>query len=171
MANYVIADPVIGAPSPVSQVDTVQRWPLGYVARGVDNASGSAQLGGGMFVYLQGSNIASAGQIAHINGGTAILALTATAAPVGVAQGALSATNLYGWCQIQGVCDNVRGTNASIAANARLFISNAAGVVQSGAVAGAGINCMVPLASYTSADVYMKANLQFPFNIGSTASI
>lgn len=170
MSTYKIVDQAVGAPSPVTQVDATQRFPLGFIARAADNSLGAAQ-----FVYLQGSNVASVGQLVAISGNQAVLAGTVNstaAGPVAVAAGVMSATNLYGWAQVQGICDFVKFTNSSVAAGAPVYMAaGTAGVVVTNVVAGNGIKGIVPTVSYTSSQTYGTAHLMYPQVIGLTASI
>jgi hypothetical protein len=149
MSRYVIVEHQLGAPSPVSQTDSVQRWPLGYQAKAVDNA-----IGAGEFVYAQGSNVASIGQFVQVQNNSAVLLGTVNSAshfPVGVAAGLLSATNAYGWVQVQGVCDYARGTNSSIGVGADLYIAaGTAGYLVTNVVTGNRVAGVVAPVSYTS---------------------
>lgn len=174
MSNFVIADPAIGAPSPISQADTVQRWPLGFIARGVDNASGSAQLGAGMFQYVQGSNVSSAGALVQIQNNSAVLLTNNVGSkfPVGVVGAALSATNLYGWVQVQGICDYARGTNSAIAAGAPLYGGSFAGIAHTASVASGFLNGIVAPVAYTSSQsLSLTLQLQYPTLMANSASL
>ena len=170
MANYVIADPFIGAPAPASVTATSQYWPLGLECRAVDISSGASQLGGAVFRYCQGSDVGTAGLVVYIQSNQAIKLGATQNYPVGIAAGALSATNVYGWVQVQGLCDYMRGTNVSIGAASALYIGTAAGFVQSGSAAASRIYGMLPSASYTSSQsLSMSVELNRPY-VGVTAS-
>jgi hypothetical protein len=138
MSNYVIANPFIGAPTPVSVTNTTQLWPAGFMIHAVDNASGAVQLGGAMFQYVNGFSASapqSIGQAVVLIGASAQLlgsANTATKGPVGIAAGAISATNVWGWVQRQGHCDFVRGATAGDfgAVGAPVFVGTTNGQVQ-----------------------------------------
>jgi hypothetical protein len=101
MSNYVFVSP--GGMQPLASPSTVQQHPLGYRAGAVDPTLGYAE-----FQYVQGSTNA-AGLPVFIKGNTALALASATnfgsAGPVGIAPAALSATNVYGWAQVYGLCD------------------------------------------------------------------
>lgn len=176
MSNYKMIEPMQGAPSPASATATVQQWPLGYEAKFVDIQSGTANVGAGVFVYAQGSNCTAIGQAVALNGNQAVLLAAANSAskfPVGVAAGNLSATNVYGWVQVQGVADYVRGTNSAIAAGAPLYINaGTAGLIGSNVVAGNMVLGAVCPVSYTSSQsASMTVQLNRPIVVGLSASL
>jgi ABC-type Fe3+ transport system substrate-binding protein len=171
MSAYKINENQIGYPGPASATATVQGWPLGYNARGLDPTLGEA-----VFVYAQGNNVASAGALVKIINGSAVMAGTVNSAsygfPLGIACGALSATNLYGWVQVEGLCDFARGTNAAVAAGAPVYLQAGAGVIASAVVAGNQIVGMAVPVSYTSSQsASMTVQLNFPTQVGLTASL
>lgn len=181
MSDFKIADPRIGVPQPVSATSTYATnelpFPLGMSARGIDQGSGTAApLGAGVFVYARGSNVASRGQFVHLQGNSAVLLAAANSAskfPVGVAAGVLSATNVYGWVQVQGLCDYARGTNSSIAAGIPLYIAaGTAGYLLTNNVAGNMVLGVVAPNSYTSSQSQsLTVQLNYPRVVGLTASI
>jgi hypothetical protein len=117
-------------------------------------ATGSAAIyAAGEFVYCRGSNVASAGQFVNIQNGSAVLAASANssrALPVGVAAGALTATNVYGWVQVRGRCDYARCTNHSFAADIPLYLGTTAGFLGSVYLAGGQVFGAVAPASLHS---------------------
>lgn len=137
-----------------SDTETVQRFPLGFEVNGVKVASASNDTGGfGVFAYAQGSNVSSAGQFVHLHNQSAVLFASANSQsvlPVGVACAALSATNLYGWVQVQGYVDYAKGTNSSIAAGVGLYPTGTAGVLATSGGTGNRVWGVVAPASYTS---------------------
>lgn len=168
MSTFKIIEPSIGY-VPVTQVDTEQKHPLGFIARGADLATAvsSANQGAGQFIYLQGSNCSSAGRWVAISGNQAVLAGTVNStspSPLAVACGVLSATSQYGWAQIQGKCDFGLGTNSSIAAgNGIYFAAGTAGVVVTNVVAGNRVQGACFGASYTSSQSLSQSYfLNFP---------
>ena len=178
MANYVIVDPFIGAPSPVSLTDTVQKFPLGLVARAVDMNTGTANVGGGEFVYCVGAATGgTAGAFVQYAGYTASVMSAANSAsrlPCGFAAGALTATNAYGWVQIRGIVDNAKGTNADIAAGVPLYLHAGAGQIASAVVAGNQIqgvfaykSCTGTLASAGA----LSVQVEYPQIMGLSASL
>src|SRR5713101_4068032 len=141
MSKYVIIDPVIGAPAPCSATATSQQWQLGYLGQGFDVATvaSSKNVGCGMFIYAVGSNVASLGQFVMLSNSSAVLLASANSAsffPIGVAAGNLSASNVFGWVQVGGLCDYARATNSSIGAGVPLYFAATAGIVNT--VAGLG---------------------------------
>ena len=174
MANFKMVEPVIGAPSPATATYSTAAWPLGYEAKFADQQSGSANLGAGVFVYCQGSNVASAGQLVHIVNNSAVLLDSANSAsfyPIGLAATALSATNVYGWVQVQGLADYGRQTNSSGGAGIRLALASTAGQFGTVTALGSrihGLICPVSFTSSQSASITLQ--LQRPFVVGITAS-
>ena len=178
MANFVIVDGLVGAPSPVTATDSVQKWPLGYIARGIDYNSatgntGSTNCGAGMFVYCAGSNVSSSGQWCSIVNGTAVIATGARPGPVGVAAAdGLTATSVYGWVQVQGKLDYGKGTNTAISTNQALYLGSIVGVAHSASVDGgfiAGAVCATSYATTNSNSAHYF--LQFPAVLGSSAAM
>lgn len=178
MSNFLVVDQHLGVPTPVSQTGTVQLTYLGHVARAADFTSGASSLnrGGAQFVYCQGSNVSSVGRWVQISNNSAVLVGTVNstaACPVGVAAGVLSATNVFGWVMIQGVCDFVLGTNSSIPAGNSLFLAaGTAGVAVSNPVAGNRILGAACGASYTSSQsLSQTVQLFYPSIAGVTAGL
>jgi len=149
MSDYKIVEPQMGAPSPCSVTATVQGWPLGYIAKGEDFASGLGgtaftsvtRCGDGLFIYAVGDTAGapqSRGQAVMLRGNSALLAGTVNKAsnlPVGIAAGPISASNVYGWVQVQGFCDYARGTNANTSVGATAFVGVTTGQLASTQVA------------------------------------
>lgn len=174
-ANFVFIDPVIGAPGPVSATGTVQQYDIGLYARAADRGSGktAGYAGGAQFVYCRGSNVGSIGQFVHVSNGSAVLLASANSAawwPIGVAAGALSATNVFGWVQVQGICDYATMTNVSVAANAYINFGSTAGQVGSVTALGSRIQGIAVPVSFTSSQSSMTVYLDFPKALGLTAS-
>jgi hypothetical protein len=155
MSKFVIVDQILGNPTPVSQTATVQQFPFGPVVNATDAATvaSSLNMGGGQFVYAQGSNVTAIGQFVHLSGVSAVLLASANSAsffPIGVAAGNLSASNVFGWVQVNGMCDYARGTNSSIPAGAALYLAGTAGLLISNSAAGSRVIGVVCSNSYTS---------------------
>ena len=145
MSDYKIVEPQLGVPSPVTLTATVQQWPLGYIAKGEDFASGLGgtaftsvtRCGDGLFQYCVGDTAGPAlsiGQAVLLRGNSALLAGTVNRLsnlPLGIAAGALSASNVYGWVQVQGFCDYARGTNANTSVGATAFVGSTTGQLAS----------------------------------------
>jgi hypothetical protein len=178
-AQFVVIDPFLGVPTPVSQTLTTRLFDLGQTVRAADkNTTGSAfYCGAAEFVYCQGSNVASRGQFCHIVSNSAVLLASANSAsfyPIGLAAGALSATNVFGWVQIAGLADYATVSNTDVAANIRVAYGSTAGQVGSVTALGSriqGINIPVSYGSARSASApNLTVQLQRPFQIGITAS-
>jgi hypothetical protein len=172
-ANFYIVDPTPGAPAPVTQTGTVQVFPLGYVARGADYQTGSANAGAGQFVYMRGSNVTTVGQMVALSNGSAVLLGTVNSASlnnVGVAAGNLSATSVYGWVQIQGYCDYLKGgsTDVGAAGLGCYILASAAGYIQSARIQGNRISGIVFTNTFSSADTNMSVWLMYPKLLGSS---
>jgi|SRR6185312_11960586 len=180
MASSYVIDTPVGA-TPVSQTDTVQRFDLGIEARGVDRQTGksSVNVGAGVFVYARGSNVTAAGQFVHLSqsigggGQSAVLLASANSTcfwPIGVAAGNLSATNVFGWVQVVGVCDYALVSNTSVAANAYIALASTAGQVGSVTALGSRIAGIAVPVSFTSSQTSLTVLLNRPMIIGITAS-
>lgn len=177
MSNYYAVNPLIGAPTPVTATASSPQFPIGLEVQAVDkNAVTSAGGAAGVFVYARGSNVASAGQFVHIVNGSAVLLASgniASAYPVGVAAGALTATNVYGWVQVAGRVDYAKCTNHSFAAGIPLFFASTAGYI--GSVSGAGsrlFNIVAPVSNHSSlSSGAMTFDLNRPTGYPSTGAI
>jgi hypothetical protein len=108
---------------------------------------------------------------------SAVLLASANSAsfyPIGLAAGALSATNVFGWVQIAGLADYATVSNTDVAANIRVAYGSTAGQVGSVTALGSriqGINIPVSYGSARSASApNLTVQLQRPFQIGITAS-
>lgn len=178
MSDYRVISPEAGFPQ-VSAADSSPLLPIGFEVQARDAAAGTAAGGGfGVFQYCRGSNVASVGQFVHIINGSAVLLAVGNSAsnfPIGVAAGVLSATNVYGWVQVQGRVDYARGTNTSNAAGAQRYIcAGTAGIVVSNVVAGNRIQGLcVPADQSNTAAVSASGvyDLYRPFCAGLTASL
>ena len=117
MSDYRIIHPQIGA-VPVSVTGTTKLLPLGYVAQAQDLQTGSTNCGCGEFRYVVGPAASgpSKGDLAMLKGNTVQQAGSASSGsylPLGIAAGAISATNVYGWVQVRGLCDYAKMENAT----------------------------------------------------------
>lgn len=122
------ASPVGG--QAIAETSTVQRHPLGTIARAVDPTYGA-----GEFIYLAGVASTAVGSWVTYNlddGSTALLAANAIG-PVAVAMSANVASQ-YGWYQISGKA--VGKALASYADNALVYATATAGSVDDAVVAG-----------------------------------
>ena len=183
--SYVPVDPVAGAPAYASTgtfataSGVFPPLAFGHEAKFRDNQSGSANSGGAVALFCQGSNVASAGQFVMISNNSAVLLDSGNSTcflPIGIAGGAMTATNVYGWVGVEGKFDNGAFTNVIFAANGRVALGSTAGQVGSVTALGSGIRGIVPTQSYTSTDGsgvgYRALSVQLarPFIIGVTAS-
>lgn len=180
MSTFMVVDPFIGNPTPVSATATSQQFPIGLRVRAVDMQTGKTSavsyLGGGEFEYAQGSNVTAIGQFVMLSASSAVLLDPANSAsffPIGVAAGNLSATNVFGWVQVQGLCDYARGTNTAIAAGQPLYVcAGTAGLLVTNVVAGNHVLGVVAPNSYTSSQSKsLTVRLDYPRFVGLTASI
>ncbi len=179
-ANYIIMNPILGVPTPVTQTGTVKLFPLGAQVQAFDNQSGSSNLGAGIFQYCAGYSTASSaarGQFVQIRGNNAWILLAAQStfmAPIGVAAGNLSNTNVYGWVQVQGIADYCTYAGSDVPAGKPQYIcAGTGGILLSNQVAGNQVYGVVPPVSLASASSAANAGtyqLNFPFLAGVTAA-
>lgn len=170
MSDYKIVEPQLGIPSPASSTGTVQQWPLGFVARGVDLATGSARLGEGLFQYCVGATAGQPqlrGQMVQIRGHSAALLGTVNRLsnfPVGLAAGPISASNVYGWVQVKGVADYARCSNHDIAVGASAFAASTTGLIATtqGATGAAIYGIAFPVSLTSTQSLSVTIDLNFP---------
>jgi hypothetical protein len=117
MSDFKIIHKQLGA-VPVSSTGTVKLLPLGYSAQANDMQSGSANIGCGRFIYVNGATASAPvkGDLVMLLGNTAQVAGSACSVsylPLGIAAGSMSNTNVYGWVQVHGLCDYAKMENAS----------------------------------------------------------
>lgn len=161
MANFRLIEPQFGM-APVTQTDTVQKWPLGYLARAEDKVTASSNMGVGEFVYCKAgaASFAAAGDFVFLGGNSAIVIGSASSGlnyPIGVAAGAFSASNVYGWVQVKGFCPNANLENATVAAGASAFI-------------GSNTDSNGQVASTQTAAGHALIGVYFPNTVGSNTS-
>jgi hypothetical protein len=119
---YTFLDPKIGVDAAVSATatfgtagtDAKLKWPLGYPAAAVDPTYGH-----GEFVYVAGGASVAAGNAVVFRGANSVSQLATasngSAARVGVAYGAISASNVAGWVQVRGFATPVTISSAATA--------------------------------------------------------
>ena len=178
ISDYKVVDDFLMGPPALSDTQSKALFPLGIKARAVNfSATGSSIFPQfAEFVYAQGSNVASAGQFVQVWNGSAVVLAAANSAsffPVGVAAGLLSATNAYGWVQVDGYVDYAKGTNSAIAAGVPLYVAaGTAGYLVTNVVAGNHVQGVVAPVSYTSSQSNsLTVQLFRPFIAGLTASL
>lgn len=172
MANFLVGDPTLGYQN-VTATGTVPTAHVGDMVRAYDQASGSTNMGGAQFVYARGSNVTAIGQFVHISNGSAVLLASANSTvfwPIGVAAGNLSASNVFGWVQVQGKCDYATASNTAVAANAYIALGSTAGQVGTVTALGSRIMGIAIPNSFTSSQTSLTVYLNFPTIIGVTAS-
>lgn len=108
---------------------------FGQAYRFKDAQSGSGNAGGAVAVFCRGSNVASAGQFVQMINGSAVLLTNGNSLsdyPIGIAGGAMTNTNVWGWVGIQGKFDNGAYTNVAVSAAAcRVYMpKDTAGQIQ-----------------------------------------
>lgn len=138
MSAYKLFDPVVGLPG----ISGSATWgtgagqapavPFGFIAGAVDPTYGYAEF---MLVKGASASAPAAGDAVLINGDYAAMQVvsgnTASQGPVGIVPAALSATNVYGWVQVFGVCDYAKlGTQGTGAAGLPVVIGTTAGRLQ-----------------------------------------
>lgn len=150
MANYVGIEPfVLQAMTQTGTFATSAGVSPPY-AFGLEVRASDKSLGAGIFRFCQGSDVGTSGLVVYISNNSAVKLAGNQNAPVGVAYGVMSATNQWGWVQVQGLCDQARGTNVAMTAGNPVYIGTAGGFLVSGAVSNSGIVNMAPWANYTS---------------------
>ena len=172
MATFVLAEHGMGYLQ-VTSTGTVPVAKVGMYYRAFDNGSGTTNFGGAQFVYARGSNVTAAGQFVHISSGSAVLLDSANSRawfPIGVAAGNLSATNVFGWVQVQGFCDYALVSNSAVATNANICLASTAGQVGSVTALGSRIAGIGVANSFTSSQTSLTVYLDFPKLIGITGS-
>jgi hypothetical protein len=130
MSDFRILSPYAGG-QPVTVTGTSQKWPLGLIVQAEDrNTASASNMGAGHFVYCIGASVSApnrgdwvfyAGNSAKLLGSGSSLSNS----PIGVAAGDLTASNVYGWVQVRGLCDYAKFENATIAVGASAFIASA----------------------------------------------
>lgn len=181
MGNYFINHPSV-AQGPLTA--TFSAIPSGaYLGMEVDvvdrSAATSGGGAGGKAVFVRGAtaSTAAAGNFVHIQNGSAFqlaAANSASALQIGVVPVALSATNVYGWAQIQGRVDYAAHTNTGVTAGVPQYIcAGTAGIILSNAVAGNRIQGVyVPYnQTNTATNVSYVYDLNRPFVAGLTAAL
>lgn len=178
MSDYNIVSPFVQY-GPVTQTFSSPVCAIGLEVDAVDRAASTASGGAaGRFVFCRGSNLASAGQFCHIVNGSAVLlasANSASAYPIGCAPAALTATNVYGWVQVQGRVDYARGTNTAPVSNVPAYFGAVAGQIVSNAGNGSRINGVVGVPGQTNTATasggYYQYDLNRPFPAGPAVSL
>jgi hypothetical protein len=129
---YFLSDQLVGY-QPVATVDTVQRHPLGTIARGYDVTYGGAE-----FIYLKGvaSTVLGSWVTYNIYDGTTTLAVANAIGPVAIAMAVLDASTKFGWYQIEGLATSVCTTVSTVADNAVLYLTATGGQVDDAVVSG-----------------------------------
>ncbi len=178
MSDYKIVDPAVGAPSPVSLTATTRQWPLGFIGQAEDFATGTARVGQALFQYCVGDTAGqpqSAGQLVFLRGNSAMLAGTVNRLsnfPAGIAAGPISASNVYGWVQVQGLCDYARCSNHDIAVGASAFIASTTGLLATAQGAtGAGLyGVHFPISATSTQSLSVTCYLNFP-HVGPSSAL
>lgn len=167
-SNFVFLDHNIGLDSPTA-TGTDKLWPLGITAQAKHDT-----LGVGEFVYVQGSTHA-AGMPVIIQGGTAKALATAvnngSAAPVGIAPSAMTATNVYGWVQVRGMLDYGVAAVALAVGNQMLVPVNATSGISTAAAGSAAVALRImnitPVSSASASTTAAVLALNYPFYPGA----
>lgn len=153
---------------------------LGAEYVGVDrNAATSGGGAYGIFQFVRGASAstAPAGNFVQIQNGSAVQLAAGNSASnfaIGIVPSALSATNVYGWCQVQGRVDYASHTNTGVTAGVQQYVcAGTAGIVVSNVVAGNRIQGLVVPYNQTATGtaVSYAYDLYRPFIAGLTASL
>ena len=125
---YTIQTALVGA-QPIAVTDTVQNHPLGTRVFAVDPV-----YGGGEFIYLKGVASTAVGNVVIYDqyAATSTRAVAGSRGPAAVAMSA-NVANQYGWYQVSGSAVVTCGT---VSANAPLYVTASAGVVDDAVVSG-----------------------------------
>lgn len=134
---YSWSDTIVGL-SPVTQIDDVQRHPIGTRARAFDPLYGE-----GEFIYMPGVASVVTGDVCLLDsratGGSTTRAVAASRGPLGVAMGAIIA-GVWGWFQVQG---SAVVKAATVVAGTPAYLTATAGTVDDAVAAGQGVDGMV----------------------------
>ena len=173
MSAYKFINPLVGLPA----VSGSATWgtspgqapaaPFGLIADALDPTYGYAEF---MLVKGASASAPTAGDACLINGDYAAMQLvsgnTASQGPVGIAPVALSATNVYGWVQVAGICDYAKmGTQGTAAAGLPVVIGTTAGRLQSTAGATGYIINGLKVSQYSTTANSNSAILQMYYPI------
>jgi len=174
---YSFLNPSLGLDTPAS-TGTVQKWYLGREEVAQETALRSAVSAPvmGKFVYVAGSDIAAAGNLVGYPGYSALAmsdALSASRMPLGFAGGPMTATNVYGWVQVQGIVTNACFTTDAVAAGVPLYLHAGAGQLASAFVAGnhiLGCYAYSAVAASVGSASSASVHINYPEVVGLTAS-
>lgn len=127
--TWVIRENQLGF-SPIGQVDTEEKVPVGTIVRAED-----PDLGAGEFIYLKGVASTVVGSVVTYDSASFATALGAANAVGNVAVAmAANVADTYGWYQITG--KSAMKVLASFAADAAVYLTATAGSVDDAVVAG-----------------------------------
>jgi hypothetical protein len=174
---FIFIDPKIGVDAAVSATatfgtganDARLKWPLGYPAAAVDPTFGH-----GEFVYVAGGANVAAGNAVVFRGNNSVSQLATasigSAGRVGVAYGAISASNVAGWVQVRGIATPVTISSAHTVGDLCL-VGSTAGCIERAAVASAvaagRINGMHVLSSGSASSAAATVMLDYPYINGA----
>lgn len=167
MSDYKFVNPT--AAQPVTAVATTPLFPVGIQAQAVD-----ATLGGAVFQYARGSTNAAGMPVILVGGYAKALATAVnngSAAPVGIAAAAMTATNQYGWVQVQGVCDYAVAAVALGVGNQMLVPVNATSGISTAAAGSVAVALRIagitPISSASASTAAGVLQLNYPFYPGA----
>jgi hypothetical protein len=158
---YHWTDTIVGL-TPVTTVDTEQKFPIGTLAKAYDSAYGE-----GTFIYLPGVASVVAGDVVayDTDAGTTTRAVAATRGPVAVAMAAVVAAT-YGWFQVRGAA--VVSCAGAVVAGTPAYLTATAGEVDDAVTAGSLVDGMVfKTADGTPAAGFAIAQIAFPSASGA----
>ena len=134
-------------------IDTVQQYPFGTRARGVDGAE---------YIYLTGVGSTIVGSwVTYDELGITTLLVANAVGPVGVAMAILNSTSKYGWYQIFGTAEACVIT--STAADAKCGFETTSGYVGDGMASGDVMVGAITRESSASTTGVYTVQLSYPF--------
>lgn len=145
MSAYKFINPLMGVPQPGdtgtfgTQPGSGAPFPFGLIQEAVDPTLGYAEF---MFVKGGAASAPARGDACLIVNNAVqqiVSGNTASQGQVGIAAGAISASNVWGWAQVYGVCDYAKlGTQGTGAVGLPLCIGTTAGRLQTTASVSTG---------------------------------
>lgn len=173
---YTFLDPKIGVDNSVSATYTFGtaetavklKWPNGFTAAAVDPTYGYAE-----FVHVPGGANVAAGNAVVFRGLSVSQLATASigsAGRVGIAYGAISASNVAGWVQVRGFATPVTVASAATAGD-QCKVGATAGWIERAAVSSAAVANQIYGMNVASAQSASSTggiiHMQYPYIVGA----
>lgn len=165
MAHFAIEG--LSGTTPVTQIDSAARHPLGFQLDMIDSV-----YGGGKFIYLKGVASTVVGSLVTWDTSettptyqTALAAATANAGQQFAVAMAAVLAGQFGWYQVNGIA--IVATNGTATAGAVVYVSTTAGQITTAAQATKAINNMrTKTATGTPAVGQCIVQMAYPFGEG-----